>query len=204
MREYLLNHQQKAVDFRVKSWGDLLDVLDDQCAEGLTTVTAVRFGGVDQPSFRATNLALQPLAVLGCIEIETSDRTRLLLGTLGTATQSLPGLAAAACRTANAFRGSDMVAANAQLTAMVEAIRTLTMLTAASATAAGTTLEDLPCGANRATDVLAAVGVVLDTLAQWQQGHDWIAVADALEYDLAPALLEWGAIFDAMHERCAA
>ena len=46
--------------------------------------------------------------------------------------------------------------------------------------------------------------VALDAMVQWQRGRDWPAVADTLENDLAPALLQWGVVFDAMHERCAA
>jgi len=204
MLRCLLNREPRRLDSGLKTWGDLLDGLDDECAAERQAVTAVRFDGVDQPSFRAPHVASLPLARLRRIEIETADRTRVLRGTLGLAVQSLPALASGACRTAKAFRGGDLVDAHQQLTTLVDAIRALTMLTAASATAAGTDLEHLPCGASTGADMLGAVGVVLDTLAQCQQGRDWIAVADALEFDLASALLEWGVVFDAMHERCAA
>ncbi len=74
----------------------------------------------------------------------------------------------------------------------------------ASATPAGADVESLACGVGTGAEVMGAVGVVLDTLAQAQEARDWVAVADTLEFDLAPALLEWGGLFDAVAERCAA
>lgn len=204
MTECWVNHEPKVVDSALKTWGDLLDRLDEDCAAARRTVTAVRMDGVDRPSFRERSVATLPLAPISRIEVETIDRTRLLRGTLGSATQSLPALAAAACRAAAAFRADELTPAHQQLTALVEAIRTLTLLTVASATAAGADLNRLTCGAVTGADVLGGVGVALDVLAQAQQTRDWPAVAEGLERDLAPALLEWGVIFDAMHERCAA
>ncbi len=204
MVECLVNDSPRPLDSGLKTWGDLLNGLDQECAGGRQAVTAVRFDGVDQPSFRTPDVICQPLAGIRTIDIDILDRARVLRGTLGTAGQSLPLLAAASCRVGQAFRGHDLQGAHGQLTSLVEATRTLTLLTAASATAAGTELEYLPCGRGSAADVLGAVGVVLDVMAQGQHGRDWVGVADALEFDLAPALLEWGAVFDALHDRCAA
>lgn len=202
--EFLVNRQPKTLNSGLKTWGDLLEELDLDCESDRRTVTEVRFDGVDQPSYRSLELARLPLAAISRLEVEMVDRTRLLRNTLGAAGNSLPVLAASACRAAASFRGNDLSGAHHQLTSLVEAVRTLTILTVASATAAGTELEYLPCGANTGSDVLGSVGVVLDSLALWQQGRDWVAVADGLEYDLAPALLQWGVVFDAMQDRCAA
>ena len=204
MVQCLVNREPKTLNSGLKTWGDLLNRLDDECVVSRQTVTAVRFDGVDQPTFRDAALVSQPLSEVGQVEIEMVDRTRLLRTTLGTAGNSLPMLAAGACRAASAFRGRDITDAHKQLTSLIEAIKTLTVLTVASATAAGAELEELPCGATSGAAVLGGVGVVLDSLAQWQMGRDWIAVADSLEYDLAPALLSWGVVFDAMTDRCAA
>lgn len=204
MFEFLVNRQPTTLNSGLKTWGELLEELDLDCEADRRTVTEVRFDGVDQPSFRSLELARRPLSSFARIEVEMVDRTRLLRNSLGAAGNSLPVLAASACRAAASFRGHDLAGAHHQLTALIEAVRTLTILTVASATAAGTDLEHLPCGAHSGSDVLGGVGVALDSLAQWQQGRDWIAVADGLEYDLAPALLQWGVVFEAMQDRCAA
>lgn len=204
MFECVVNGEPKSVDSGLKTWGNLLDELDIDASADRLAVTEVRFDGVDQPSFRRSDLLAMPLDAVSTVEIEMVDRTQLLRATLGQAGHSLPVLAATACRAAGAFRRHDLVSGNEQLTSLVEAVRTLTILTVATATASGTELEDLPCGVGSGADVLGGVGVVLDTMSQRQSGRDWPAVADALENDLAPAILQWGVVFDAMHERCVA
>lgn len=203
MVECLVNCEPKILDSGLKTWGNLLDELDVDAAGLRHAVTEVRFDGVVQPTFRRADLAAIALDTMSTIEVETVDRTQLLRATLGQAGHSLPVLAATACRAASAFRAHDLSNANQQLTALVDAVRTLAILTVATATASGTELEDLACGIGTGADVLGGVGVALDSMAQWQSGRDWPAVADALENDLAPALLQWGVVFDAMHERCA-
>ena len=103
------------------------------------------------------------------------------------------------------FSGHDLTGAHEQFATLVEAIRTLTMLTVASATAAGADVESLACGVGTGAEVMGAVGVVLDTLAQAQEARDWVAVADTL--DVRPgagAVARVGGLFDAVAERCAA
>jgi hypothetical protein len=51
---------------------------------------------------------------------------------------------------------------------------------------------------------MGSAGGVLESLARNQHAEDWVALADGLEYDLAPALLQWSVVFEAMQERCAA
>ena len=44
-------------EFRPETWGDLLERLDRTLVADGRVVTAVRFDGVDQPSFRDAELA---------------------------------------------------------------------------------------------------------------------------------------------------
>lgn len=204
MLECLVNDQPKSLDSGLKTWGEVLSHLEPELAETRHSVTAVRFDGVDQPTFFSPEFAATPLGSFERIEVETRDRRRLLRSTLGTAGDSLPRLAAAACRTASAFRGTDLADAHRQLAGLVECVRTLTLLTIASAAASGSTLESLSCGSRNGAYFLGRVAIALDALAGWQDGRDWAGLADALENDLAPALLHWGVVFEAMHDRCAA
>jgi hypothetical protein len=198
MLECFVNNEPRSLDSGLKTWGDVLSALQPELVETQQSVTAVRFDGVDQPSFGSPEFDHTPLSSFASIEVETRDRTRVLQHTLTTAVDSLPRLAAACCRTAAAFRGSDLTDAHRQLSALVECVRTLTMLTIASAAAAGTTLDDLSCGPRSASHYLGDVAVALDTLAQWQNGREWQALADALENELAPGLLHWSVIFEAL------
>jgi hypothetical protein len=204
MFECLVNDEPRSLVSGLKTWGEVVSALQPDLARRHHTMTAVRFDGVDQPSFGSPEFESTPLGNLAQIEIETRDRRRVLRSTLGTAGESLPQLAAAACRTATAFRGADLTDAHRQLAALIECVRTLTLLTIASAAAGGTTLESLSCGSHSGAYFLGRVAVALDTVAQGQESRDWAALADALENDLAPGLLQWGVVFEAMHDRCAA
>ncbi|MDH4065330.1 MAG: hypothetical protein OEW19_13100 [Acidobacteriota bacterium] len=203
MSEFLLNGQPIPVESGQKTWGELLRAVDAHVGAHDEVVTAVRFAHVDQPSFREADLHTRPVPELGRIEVDTMPRARLLRTTLGTAGLSLPEVAAAACRAATAFRHDDDTEGRRQLSALLATVHTLVELTLASAAVAGADLSELPCGAESASAIFGATGVVLDGLAQHQQSKDWSALADELEFGLAPALLRWGVIFEAMQERCA-
>jgi hypothetical protein len=204
MSEFLVNGQPIPLESGQNTWADVLAAVDAGAAAEGHLVTAVRFGGVDQPSFRDADLGTTSVPDAGGIEVETVPRARLLRMTLGTAGLSLPDIATGACRAATAYRMGQLADAHQQLGTLLATVRTLVELTLASAAAAGTDLHDLPCGADTAAGILGATGVVLDTLAQHQRVEDWVAVADELEYALAPALLGWNVVFEAMQERCAA
>lgn len=204
MPDCFLNNRPRSLDPAQKTWGELLSSIDAELAESCQIVTAVRFDGVDCPSFSALDQIDQPLAAMTRIDIDTADERRLLRSTIQAAGESLPTLAAAACRTAVAFRGSDLDEAHRQLMTLVECLRTLTLLTMASATAAGTDLESLACGGARGADLLGSLGVSLNNVAQWQRDRDWLALAECLEHQMAPTLLQWSVVFDAMHDQVAA
>jgi hypothetical protein len=203
MRHYLVNGQPNVPETGQKTWGDLLEALETHAEARGEAVTAVRFDGVDQPSYQRADLRSLALDRIDRIDVETVPRTRLLRSTLGTAGHSLPALAAGACRSAAAFRRGDAAEGHRQLSALLATVRTLVELTMATAAAAGADLAHLPCGGDTGAGVLGAVGVVLDELARSQREGDWVALADGLEYDLAPALLRWTVVFDAMREGCA-
>jgi len=203
MSELLVNGQPFPLESGRKTWGDALAAVESRAVAEGRVVTAVRFAGVDQPSFRGP--AIDPLEVsgLGRVEVETVPRQRLLRTTLGAAGLSLPEIASAACHAAAMFRRGDTAGGHRQLGALLATVRTLVDLTLVTATAAGTDLAELSCGTDSAAGILSAAGVVLDTLAQHQRAGDWVALADELEYELAPALLKWGIVFDVMQEQCA-
>jgi hypothetical protein len=204
MAHLLVNGQPVPLETGQKTWRELLGSVDAEAASRAEAVTAVRFEGVDQPTFRDSDVGEAVLAGIARIEVETLPRQRLLRTTLGAAGQSLPAVASGACQAAAAFRRGSLDEGHQQLSVVLATLRTLVELTLASAAVAGADLSRLPCGAVTAAGVLSAVSGVLDTLAQSQRDHDWTALAEGLEFDLAPAVLQWGLVFDAMHEGWAA
>jgi hypothetical protein len=202
--ECVLDDRPVPVDSALKTWGQLLGAVDRSLAATRRAVTAVRFDGVDQPSFRDPNLAHRPLTALGRIEAESLDTSTLLQNTVVVAVDGLAVLAGGSRRVAEAFRGADMTGANAELAKLVDAVRSLMTLTGAIAGAAGVDLQAVPCGTTTGEHAIARVADALTTLVAWQQTHDAVAVADGLEYELAPALVGWRDVLDGIGLRCCA
>jgi hypothetical protein len=165
-------------------------------------VTAVRFDGVDQPSFRTPQLATLGLSTLKRLDVETDAAADVLASTAETARTGIAVVARSAREAADGFRGVDVGSANARLAEVAGVIQQLTLLTTALSRAAGTDLGSLPCGSVSGEEIVDAVGLQLEQLLTAQEARDWYAVADCLEFELAPALDSWRLVFDAI-EGCA-
>lgn len=198
MPEYLLDDEPKTTDDSQNVWGKLLDAVDRDLEARGRAVSAVRFQGVDQPTFRSADLARRPIATVGRIEITTSDAATLLSDTIATARRSIPVLSGSAAHLAAEFRGSDPQQASRRLPELVDALRTLTVLTAAIAEVVDLRSHGRP--PLYAADVTEAVGDALHELLEGQAAQDWPRAADCLDRDLAPAIARWQTIFDRLDE----
>lgn len=197
MIEYLVDGERRMAPESLRTWGNLLDFADAAVAASGRAVTAVRCNGVVQPSFRAAGAAARSVADMGKIEIETADASALLDQTITMARQSLTVLASSAVRTASRFHAGEGTAAGNDLAGLIEAIRSLTVLTGAIAEVidlrrAGHGAVPMADG----TDVTVAVSRALQDLVECQTRQDWSRTAWCLERDLAPAVLRWQALFD--------
>lgn len=196
-----VNGRPAALPAGAQTWADVLKSLDHRLAAEGQVVTAVRFEGVDQPSFRDEALGRQPLDATVRIEVEALPHARLLRQVLGVATRSLPEIADAANRAADVLRRSDVDAGLQQLGAVLTAIGTLIEIALDASSAAGIDLRRLPMGESSAAGHLEWTGLVLDRLAQHQAVRDWPALADDIDATLAPAILHWALVFDAVQEQ---
>lgn len=134
---------------------------------------------------------------MGKIEIESSTASRLLADTLTRARRSIALLESTITRVAITFR-DDPERANRELGELVEAVRALTVLTAAMADVI--TLETGHQTMVHAADITAPVGAALRTLRAWQLVEDWDRTALCLEEELRPAIRRWHALFDRLEE----
>jgi len=185
-------------DLSRKTWGELLQTLDDNLGSSHRVVTAVRFDGVDQPSFRMPELAAVGLSTFSRVEVETDATVDVLAETAETARTGIAVVARSVREVAEEFRGVEVGTANARLAEVGGVIRQLTLLTTALAQAAGINLADLPCRSMSGAELVDAVSLRLEQLVVAQEARDWYAVADCLEYELAPALDSWRLIFDSI------
>lgn len=200
MTDCLVDCTPEPVDSRLQTWGELLQTLDAGLESTHRVVTAVRFEGVDQPSYRSDDLRARALAGLARVEVESAAADDLLLDTITTGRDSVAVLAAGAIQVADTFRGLNIAEAHTCFAELADGIRQLTMLTSAVATVASLDLSTLACGSESAEQIIDGVGVGLQRLLVWQAAHDWVGAADCLEFDVAPALDLWVAVFDAVEQ----
>jgi len=172
----------------LKTWGQLLDALEQGAGPDRTVVTAVRFRGVDQPSFREPEFLIQDLQASAPIEVETCQARVLLDEAIEACLNGLGPLSLAAQQTADAFRSHDIGDAHTRLTDLVATLQALTKLMTAVGLGDLTPRPERP-GADAA--LLDQMGQILESLIEAATNQDWISVADILEYDLADLLPQW-------------
>jgi hypothetical protein len=172
----------------MKTWGQLLDDLEQGADAARTVVTAVRFSGVDQPSFREAMVQSLELATQAPIDVETCQAGVLLTEAAATALQAVDALAVAIQDSAEEFRCHHIADANGRLTEITLCLQNLTGMTDAIAQAAARSEAQ---GATDRAALLAGLNQGLEALVDAMTREDWIGVADVLTYDLADLLPSW-------------
>lgn len=200
MARILVNNAAHQPETAPETWGELLSALDQSLGAQGHVVTAARFDGVDEPSFRHGTLVERRLSPLTTVEVETEQPGRLLQNCLGEAEAGVAAMGTAVLRLGEMFRGHDVAMANAGLAHVGEDLRALVALTEALGGPIGVDLGNLMVEGRRVPEHLTALAGMLETLVEAQQAHDWLTVADILEFDLEPALRIWQSIFDTLRQ----
>lgn len=171
----------------VQNWGELLALIDDECAGQGVVVTEVAFDGVARPSFRDPEYAEEPITA-SRIDVDTARQSDLILSAVGDALRGIDPLRAAAVAMADRFRQYDLEQGNREMAVFARNLATLVELTG---TIAAVTVLD---PANL-TDVAPHV----DRLLEARDAGDWVTVADVLEGDVVPVLEQWRAVLGEVH-----
>jgi hypothetical protein len=195
MVQCLVNGESETLEFRPETWGDVLGRLDERLAAERRVVTAVRFDGVDQPTFRHAEQTRAPLGGLARIEVDAEDAARLLAASLDAAADSVPELVAGVRLTAAAMRNGAPDGAM-QLSALIAALQSLVSLTAAAATAADLAGSTAPAADAAMAEAGTRLGEALSAVAACQERGDAVALADALDGSLAGVVAGWGDVLE--------
>jgi hypothetical protein len=188
--------RQFEIESGCKTWGQLLSFLERDDGPGRAVVTAVRFDGVDQPSFREAGDA--DLESVGSVEIGTIPECELIDSAVRAVLDSIAPLVAAARQTAEAFRIQDLPRAHRGLADFVETFRWLTDLTAALSQAEES--GSAPAWEVRSAGVLDELRESLESLIAFESDQDWLSVADVLELEIATALPRWHSVLSCSHD----
>ncbi len=202
MRECLVNDTPLTADFRPETWGELLERLDGTLGAERRVVTAVRFDGVDEPSFRAPAQAGRPLAAVTRVDVEAPSAAQLVEEAVAAAADSLAALADGARSCAAAYR-AQADDAHGQLAALIGAVQSLVTLTTAAATAAQAARGGRGGSIAAVDDACRAAEHALTALIDRHTRADWPGLADGLDGDLARAILDWRDVLAAVRAEVA-
>jgi hypothetical protein len=177
-----------------ETWGDLLSTLDEQAAQLGVILSATRFDGVEEPSFREPHAVARPLAGIGRIDVETAVPAAFVRECL---LDAIPPLQQTAQRTkalATIYRGHDLLAGHQGLRDLAAELGAAMVLADVLAGPVGIDLTTVAVEGVTAAQQLQQIGTTMDTLVSAQENQDWLTVADVLEYDLEPAIRRWVAL----------
>jgi hypothetical protein len=184
-----------------ETWGDLLDLLDQELLTTGRIVTAARFDGVDVPAFREPAETARRIRDFAEVAVEAGTPAMLLERCLGEASEALDGLCQAALTVADAFRRPDVAAANAGLVDLAEGLQVLLSIIGAAGLALRVDLQQFSAEGLPVTARLGELTEYLEQAVSAQQAEDWVTVADILQYDIEASLRRWRGVLD---ELCAA
>ena len=196
MHTYTFNGQARDADSALKTWGELLQHLEPaDSGDGRPVVTAVRFNGVDEPSFREPAACARALEELSRIDVECVAADTLIASTLQTALEGLTPLADGARLAARAFRRHDLASADRDLGELTLALQSLITLTRLLAHARGLHAAVFESDA-RLAEPVRELRDALESLVACRERRDWLSLADVLEIDVAGALTRWTTVLE--------
>jgi hypothetical protein len=171
-----------------KSFEEVLMVVEPALRVRSRIVTAVRCNGVDEPAFRESDVRIRTLDETDEIDVATATPADIARAALVDASRLIPSMSGAAAQLSLQLRAADAPRVASELGPLAEGLGLLVALvqTAEDWARAG----DVPHEPWLGTEVLS-ISDAVEAMHVAQQSEDWIGVADALRYDLCPALETW-------------
>jgi hypothetical protein len=194
MPEIYLNDVPQQFDNPFKTWGDLLNTLDARVSDEGLILSAARFDGVDEPSFRDPAAIARPLGTVRRVDVETAMPAAFLRDCLLEAIPPLHETAHTAKRLSEIYRGHDVTPGHDGLKGLATDLGATAVLADMLAGPLAIDLSALSVDGVTADQHLQQLGTTIDALVAAQEAHDWITVADLLEYELEPSIRRWAAL----------
>jgi hypothetical protein len=198
MPAIFVNALPQTLDAAPETWGDLLDRLDAEAAREGVVLSAARFDGVEEPSFRAPDAIGRVLSDVARIEIETVAPDALLRQVLREATPPMAEAARGALELGAVYRGLDVSGGHASLMALGANLREMATLLGQLDGRRGIDIAEATPEKTTAGQHLQMLDALLHSLIAAQESLDWLTVADILEYDLEPMITRWADLLTAL------
>ena len=164
-----------------KTWGDLLNILDARASDAGVILSAARFDGVDEPSFRAPSVIARSLADFHRVDVETALPTAFLRECLLEAIPPLHETAQSAKRLSAVFRAHDVTPGHDGLKGLAAELGATAVLADMLGGPLAIDLTAVSVEGVTAAQHLQHLGTTVDALVSAQEAQDWVTVADVLE-----------------------
>ena len=181
--------------YPAQNWGELLALLDEECAHRGVVVADVAFDGIALLSFREPALvdgAIRPTR----IDIGTASLTDLLLTSIEEAAGAAERMRSAALDLSGSFRTYDLERGNRDLAEFAPSLGALMTLAGNIVHLAGVETPAVRDGAAAVSS--EALAGHIDAIIQARAVGDWIVVADVLEYEVVKAIDGCGDLLSAV------
>jgi hypothetical protein len=201
MAEIYLNHTPTPLDPLPQTWGDLLDILDDQATRAGMLLTGARIDGVDVPAFRDPSMTVRRLAAVGRVDVEAATPAVLIRQCLLDSMSSLEELAGLVASLGPLYRTARVPESHHALSALACELNELTSLVDTLEGPLKIDIKSLTVnGATAHQHVDALVGA-LEALLTAREAQNWTAVADVLQNDLGPRIRALIAVLSTISSR---
>lgn len=188
MAEIYLNQVPTPLDPLPQTWGDLLDVLDEEATREGMLLTGARIDGVDVPAFRDPSLTVRRLAALGRVDVEAATPAMLIRQCLLDSVSSLEELEGLVSSLAVLYR-ADRVPTNHQaLAALACELNELTSLLATLEGPLKIDVTSVTVQGMTAHQYVEDLVRALDALLAARASESWTAVAEVLGSELEPRI----------------
>jgi hypothetical protein len=188
----VLNNEEIEHDVeRFSTLGDLLQDLRQTRFGEKEFISAIAVNGEDVAEEKREGLENQPLGEITSLEINTDNPLDISLRVLTNMDEFLEHLAILINRCADKFRLEDETEANKHFVSCVEGLQTFVSVLDKVRSLNALDFNEVIFEGTPIAGSQEELLNIFNTLHDTQRNKDWVTVADLLEYELAPLILEW-------------
>jgi hypothetical protein len=154
-------------------------------------ISSMSVNGTVVPDDRMEPMRLTPVSEVSSLVIVTETFRNVSIHALESMRQYLDGLVGMVEQSADKFRMEDETDANKYFISCVEGLQTFVGIIDKVKTLNSLDFEKMEFEGSQVSVKERALLNVLNSLFEKQRVKDWISLADILEYELAPLVVEW-------------
>jgi hypothetical protein len=193
----LIDHQEFSAR-PAATWADLLTQIEAALDARGDVIHEVRFDGVEQTNYREAPTLSRALADIATIDVEAVPPQELVARGLREALGSIEHLARGARDLAIGYRRNEITESNQRLVVLADAIVNLITIVGAARNVLGVDLTTTDVDGSLASAIIGELDTAIAAAGEAAGARDWIALADLLEYDVAPVLPRIGRVIETL------